>query len=1637
VSKTVFSPFSGLSEFAALPRLVLLLGFLAFLLVVPEVHSQQAVRFPGTTPVGMDATAQSVTLTMTHNGVLDSVKVMTQGSEHFDFADLGGGTCAKGSSYLAGQSCTVNLGFHPYFPGERRGAIVMLDTASTALAIRLVAGSATGAVGTFVPGTISTVAGSQAWIYGGDGTPATQTSIFLPFGFAVDAAGNLFIADSSNDRIRKVDAKTKIVTTIAGNGIIGATGDGGPAIGATISNPSSIALDAAGNLYFSDSGNNGVRRIDAFTGNISTVAGILGSHGYTGDSGPAILATLNTPNGLAFDAAGNLYIADTGNHVIRLVNAATGLITTVAGRGGPDFYGDGGPASAAALASPWSITVAPSGELYIADQNNHRIRKIDNFGIISTVVGNGKPGFSGDQKVATSAQLDVPASVAIDVAGNIYVADSGNNRVRKVNAQTNIITTIAGNSTESFTGDSGPADQAGLYGPYTLALDGQDNLFIADVFHNRIRKISSNAATLEFPPIRVGRVSAPLTQAIENDGNAPMTLSSILSITNSQLDPATTLCATSVVLAPLDKCVIGVKFAPTITGDPVLGTVNVASDAGNSPGVLYLSGQVLDIDPTTLTLASSLNPGTTGTPITFSVTAISAGSTPTGAMTFLDGATPMGTVQLQAGGNVSFTTSSLSGGQHSITASYAGDSSNAAAVSAALIEIVKDTQTPTATTLTSSLNPLDAGAPVQLTATVDVKALGSGTAAVAGTVTFLDGGTVLGTATINGSSATIDRGSATLKATTLSVGNHNIIASYAGTPADGSSSSTPLVQVVRIATTNMVLTTATNPSISGAPLALSATIVSTGGTPTGNIIFSDGSRTLGTTPLNGQGVATLLVNGPAWTPGTHTLTAAYVGDSLDSPSTSPAVAQVVNLAKTTVTLGSSLNPAGLGAQVTFTAGVTTNGGSPSGSLQFYDGTILLGTVDINALGTEVFSTSSLALGSHPITAVYIGDTYDSAATSNIVTQVVQPATVTNLLSSSKTPTLFGEPVVFTVNLTGTGSKPMGTVTFNDGATVLTTLPLDSSGVVTFTTTTLTIGAHTVTATYNGDTNHAITTSAAITQNVLQVTATTLISSSSHAIAGVPVTFRANVVGASGKPVTGLVTFTDGATALTSVAPDSTGLASYTINLPVGAHSVVASYGGDQQDATSVSTSAPVLVDIAITTTTLISSTNPVLAGAPLTFTATVTGNGGAPTGTVTFQDGTGILTTVPLSSNGVATLTLSNLSPGIHSVSARYSGDPFDQTSTSPVIAQQIVLKTTIGVTSNANPSLLLDNVTFTVVVGNGVPSMPPTGSVTLFINGNVFAQAPLVSGTVTFIVPKPALGINSVTAIYSGDSQNDPAEFKTLLQNVTLRPSTVSFTSSATILSAGQQLIMVSVVQGVGPFAPTGTVTFQSGGTIIGSAPINAAGVATLTLAPDQGVYNAVSHYLGDSLYSPSTSPAVGITVGPTVEFVVAATPPNITVQSGQHTMLGLVLTSAPTFKDTLAFGCAGLPAYTTCTFSTNQIAVNGGGPKSLNVTVDTGNPLGAGALAGLNVTSGPLLCLLPGGFLLTLLMRRRKRLVRGLTLLAVLLILGASAGLSGCASNFAQSQTAAGDYTFQIVGTGNVTGATQTTIIHMSVTK
>ena len=360
-------------------------------------------------------------------------------------------------------------------------------------------------------GVITTVAGDGTEGYGGDGGPAVAAQLHWPIGVALDGAGNLYIADEGNNRIRKVDA-AGVITTVAGDGTEGYGGDGGPATAAQLRFPTGVAVDGAGNLYIADLRNYRIRKVDA-AGVISTVAGD-GTEGYGGDGDPATAAQLNRPIGVALDGAGNLYIADYWNHRIRKVDAA-GVITTVAGDGTRDRNGDGGAATGARLNHPAGVAVDGAGNLYIADRLNHRIRKVDAAGVISTVAGYGptgedEGGFRGDGGPATAARLNIPIGVALDGAGNLYIADTGNDRIRKVDAA-GVISTVAGG--ESL-GDGGAATGARLSDPSGVAVDGSGNLYIADTSNGRIRKVDAAGVIST-----VARLSDPNSVAVDGAGN--------------------------------------------------------------------------------------------------------------------------------------------------------------------------------------------------------------------------------------------------------------------------------------------------------------------------------------------------------------------------------------------------------------------------------------------------------------------------------------------------------------------------------------------------------------------------------------------------------------------------------------------------------------------------------------------------------------------------------------------------------------------------------------------------------------------------------------------------------------------------------------------------------------------------------------------------------------------------------------------------------------------------------------------------------------------------------------------------------------------------------------------------------------
>ncbi|GAB3993629.1 hypothetical protein GCM10028807_29380 [Spirosoma daeguense] len=333
-------------------------------------------------------------------------------------------------------------------------------------------------------GIISTVAGNGMASFYGDGQPAVNALFYNPSGIAVDLVGNCFIVDGFNHRVRKVDTNG-IISTIAGNGVYGYSGDGGAATNAQLGFPHGIAVDRIGNIFIADRQSQRIRKVSS-DGIISTIAG-NGQFGFNGDGGLAINASLLEPFGVAVDSIGNIFIADRSNARIRKVST-NGIITTVAGNGQTGFNGDGGLAINAQLGFPHDVAVDNKGNLFFNDLANKRIRKVSPAGIISTVAGNGTSGFSGDGDLAINASLNSPSGISVDVHGNLYISDSNNNRIRKVSPE-GIISTVVGNGAGGFSGDGGLSTNASLYYPTDVVADQFGNIFITDTKNQRIRKV--------------------------------------------------------------------------------------------------------------------------------------------------------------------------------------------------------------------------------------------------------------------------------------------------------------------------------------------------------------------------------------------------------------------------------------------------------------------------------------------------------------------------------------------------------------------------------------------------------------------------------------------------------------------------------------------------------------------------------------------------------------------------------------------------------------------------------------------------------------------------------------------------------------------------------------------------------------------------------------------------------------------------------------------------------------------------------------------------------------------------------------------------------------------------------------------
>jgi sugar lactone lactonase YvrE len=607
-----------------------------------------------TTSLGSISAVFNILVQLTAAQTISSITAaISQGThQEYTVGSVSGCVVDGITSNAAGTICIVPVTFTPAYPGERKVPLSILTSTGT-YAVGM-SGMGIGPQVALTPGVITTVAGNgPTYAYPSGGGPAIDASLNGPFSVAVDSAGNLYIAANCYC-VWKVTAATGIITRAAGNGSFGvSSGDGGQATNATIWAASDVAVDSAGNLYIADSRNNNVRMVAAGTGIITTVAG-GGSNG-SGDGGPATSAELDSPADVAVDSAGNLYIVD-GNALIRKVTKATGIITTVAGNGDGGYSGDGGPATSASI-SPTTIVVDSAGNLYIDENQNQRIRRVSAAtGLISTVAGNGTPNYSGDGGAATSASLYSPRAIALDSAGNLYIADATSSRIRRVAAGTGIITTIAGNGMQVFSGDGGPATSGSFLYPQGLALDSAGNLYIADAQSGRVRKVAVNNSGLSFADTTLGSTStdSPLTATVSNIGNAPLVIGVPATGSNPSLSSGFVLASgttcpqlstTSLVggLASGFDCLLAVSFTPLIAGVDS-GSLVLTDDALNATAatqIISLNGNGVVQDTTSTTLSTSPLSLVYGQPvaITATVTDTQSGKTanvPTGSVTFTD-----------------------------------------------------------------------------------------------------------------------------------------------------------------------------------------------------------------------------------------------------------------------------------------------------------------------------------------------------------------------------------------------------------------------------------------------------------------------------------------------------------------------------------------------------------------------------------------------------------------------------------------------------------------------------------------------------------------------------------------------------------------------------------------------------------------------------------------------------------------------------------------------------------------------------------------------------------------------------------------------------------------------------------------
>ena len=692
-----------------------------------------------------------------------------------DFSQNGTPNCSSNGDTTV--DCLIGVTFQPTHAGADASALLVSGT-STGVSVG-VNGTGTAAAVSIDPGSTSVLSTTLS---------ATAQQV------AVDGGGNVFVADTGNHRILFFPANGAAGSVIAGGNGAGYTGDNGPALSAKLNGPKGVAVDAAGNIYIADTGNNVVRRVDAVSKHIATLAGGAASvctialDAY-GDGCPTGQTIFSAPAGVAADANGYIYISDSGHNLIRVITS-NGYTYLYGGgtvcSGATDTYGDGCSAKQAAFSAPAGLTVDASANLYISDAGDNLVRKVSYLtGIVTAVAGNGQAGFGGDGNTATSAQLTAPSGVAVDAAGDVFIADTGNNGLRIVNAASGLISTLAGVLGSSGAGTvPGASTQALLSAPRGVGITSQGTLVLADSANTRLLQIKRSNVGYNFGTVNVGASSDTQAFTVTSTGTVAATFSSPLftssgNTTDLTLVPATTQpCSGGVGFAVGTTCSMIGQFNPSSAAAET-ATYALNSTAANAVApAIVLSGTGKFLIATTIAVVQTVP--ATGNPqygqtVTVAATVKPASTTVamTGTITFkVDGVAGVALPIAYAGGvaTASVSISSQTVGAHTVTAVYSGDFNYAASNDNATPLTITVTKANTTTGIVSSPATLLQFSAETITATVASTTTGTPT----GTVAFMNGTALLGTSSLNSS------GVATFVSSTLAVGSYKVTAVYSG-----------------------------------------------------------------------------------------------------------------------------------------------------------------------------------------------------------------------------------------------------------------------------------------------------------------------------------------------------------------------------------------------------------------------------------------------------------------------------------------------------------------------------------------------------------------------------------------------------------------------------------------------------------------------------------------------------------------------------------------------------------------------------------------------------------------------------------------------------------------------------------------